>query len=145
MDHSSYRETNPAEKLLCSAVNAVVAAVFVIPFLFFDYTVLQLKLAFITAFLIENLISILFFGYRLPGMWLQATEWKAQYAMRNQFIHAVLYTMSFSTLCFWIWFPGDLFLINMLLVQLPCVMLTKNTLHGLLAGRMVDVKQVRVQ
>jgi ribosomal protein L37AE/L43A len=49
--------------------------------------------------------------------------------------YAALYTASFSTLLFWAWFPLDVALANGLFVQLPCLMLYGNTLHGLATGR----------
>ena len=67
-------------------------------------------------------------------------EWKEEYPLLNQFIHAVLYTLSFSTLLFWIYFPFDLFLVNILLIQLPSILLTGSTLHGYLAGKMTTIK-----
>jgi ribosomal protein L37AE/L43A len=49
--------------------------------------------------------------------------------------YAALYTASFSTLLFWPWFPLDVALANGLCVQLPCLMIYGNTLHGLATGR----------
>jgi ribosomal protein L37AE/L43A len=49
--------------------------------------------------------------------------------------YAALYTASFSTLLFWAWFPFDVAAANGLFVQLPCLMLYGNTLHGLATGR----------
>ena len=68
-------------------------------------------------------------------------HWKEKYPLKNQLIHSVLYTASFSTLLFWVWFPLDLFLINMLLLQLPTILLTGTTFHGYLSGNMVTVKK----
>jgi hypothetical protein len=50
-------------------------------------------------------------------------------------VYAALYTASFATLLWWIWLPLDLALANGLLIQIPCLALRGNTLHGLLAGR----------
>jgi hypothetical protein len=49
--------------------------------------------------------------------------------------YAALYTASFATLLFWVWFPLDVALANGLFVQLPCLMIYGNTLHGLATGR----------
>jgi hypothetical protein len=136
-----YRVTTPVEKAVTSLINISLAFVFLIPFIIAGFEVIQLKLILTGLFFIENLISLIFNDYRLPGMVLQKTYWLKQYSKSRQLIHSVLYTASFSTILFWIWIPGDLLVMNLLLLQLPCVMATKMTLHGLLAGYMMDVKQ----
>jgi len=136
----AYRSTSPGEKLLNSTINAVVALVFSLPVFFFSLSVVQLKLAVVAVFFLENLEAILFHSYRLPGMRVLGTRWKAPYSTIQQLVHALLYSLSFASLLFWVWFPGDLLIINLLCLQLPCVLTTGTTLHGLLAGKMVDVK-----
>jgi hypothetical protein len=139
-----YRVTTIFEKLLTSLINVCVAFLFLIPFCWAGFEGLELKLIFIGLFFLENLVPIIFFDYRLPGMLLQGTYWKMQYPKRNQLVHAILYTASFSTMLFWIWFPGDILLINLTLLQLPCVLFSGTTLHGLLAGNMVDIKRIKI-
>lgn len=136
----AYRETTPLEKLLTSCINVAIVFPFLLPCFFLALPVFYLKLIFVALFLLENLLAISFNNYRLPGMVIQNTHWKQHYALAQQLTHAVLYTLSFSTALFWIAFPGDLLLFNILALQLPCVLLTKATLHGLLSGTMVDVK-----
>jgi len=141
----AYRLTNTAEKLIISAINILVAVFFAVPFLLLDLTTLQFKITLVVVFFLENLLAITLHHYRLPGMWLLGTHWKTSYPIAKQLIHAVLYSASFSTLLFWVWFPGDLLLLNLLCLQLPCVLATGTTFHGLIAGNMVDVKMVKVQ
>jgi|GEM_PF-710601 len=137
-----YRKTTPLEKLLTSLVNVVVVFVVSIPFLILeDISAFTLKLIIIGLFFLENIMSMIFFEYRLPGMLVQRSIWQCKYTKLNQMIHAIMYTASFATMLFWVWVPGDLLLFNILLLQLPCVLLTKTTFHGLIAGNMVDVKQ----
>ena len=136
-----YRVTTPVEKIVTSLINISLTFVFLVPFIIAGFDVIELKLIFTGLFFMENLISIMFNDYRLPGMVLQKTFWLKKYSKTHQLIHAVLYTASFSTILFWIWIPGDLLVMNLLLLQLPCVLVTKTTLHGLLAGYMMDVKQ----
>ncbi|MFA6164386.1 MAG: hypothetical protein WC685_13270 [Methylobacter sp.] len=82
---------------------------------------------------------------RLPGMFIQKTIWQCRYSKMNQLIHAIMYTASFASMLFWIWVPGDLLLFNLLLLQLPCILLTKTTFHGLIAGNMVDIKPIKLK
>lgn len=134
------RDTRPLEKLFTSAINVAVALVFLVPFFWVDFSALELKWIFIGLFLLQNLVAISFFDYRLPGMVVQNTQWKHPYPLPNQLVHALLYSASFATLLFWVWFPGDLLLINLLLLQWPCIQLTGTTMHGWLSGGMKDVK-----
>jgi len=69
------------------------------------------------------------------------TYWKKDYSFFNYLIFVILYTLSFSTLLFYIYFPLDLFLMNMALLQLPTVILKKTTFHGLLSGNIIGVKR----
>lgn len=142
LSSEAFRETTMLEKLITSLINAGVAFLFLMPFMWADFSTLELKLLFIGLFFAENLLAIFFLDYRLPGMQFQDTRWKKPYSKSLQFIHATLYTASFASMLFWIWIPGDLLVLNILLLQLPCILLTKTTLHGLLAGNMVDVKRL---
>lgn len=136
-----YRKTTILEKLFTSAINIFVIAIASIPFVLVEgLSSISLKLIIIALFLLENLIAILFSDYRLPGMFLQNTIWQQRYSTINQLTHAILYTASFATALFWFWVPGDLLLLNLLLLQLPCILATETTVHGLLAGNMVDIK-----
>ena len=134
-----YRVTTVFEKLLTSLVNIGIAFIFLLPFFWVDIESLELKLIFTGLFFLENLVSIIFHDYRLPGMYIQGAHWKMKYPKHNQLAHAILYTASFSTMLFWLWFPCDLLLLNLLLLQLPCILYSGTTLHGLLAGNMYDV------
>jgi hypothetical protein len=49
--------------------------------------------------------------------------------------YALLYTASTATLLYWIWVPLDLALVNGIFLQVPCLMIFGNTVHGLLARR----------
>jgi hypothetical protein len=67
--------------------------------------------------------------------------WKEDYPKKNQIIYAFLYTLSFSTIVIWVFFPFDLLLVNLFLVQLPFVLITGTTAHGYLSGKMSGYKQ----
>lgn len=136
------RPTRPLEKLLCSAVNAAAVLLPFIPIAISDLPLLAKQVALVGLFLAENLIAIAFFDYRLPGMWLLGSFMAEPYPLRSRLRHALFYTASFATLPFWVWFPLDLFLVNMLCLQLPAIWLTGTTLHGWLAGGMVDLRRV---
>lgn len=136
------RITTPIEKLLNSAINVIIVFIIFLPFLFFlESSIITKKILFIILFFLYKLIIIFFNGNRSIGMMITRTYWKKKYPLKNQLLHAVLYTLSFSTLLFWIFFPFDLFLINMLLIQLPSVILTGTTFHGYISGKMMTIKR----
>jgi hypothetical protein len=68
-------------------------------------------------------------------------KWKEEYSLKQQLIYVFLYSLSFSTIVIWIFFPFDLLLFNLLFIQLPTVLLTGTTLHGFLSGRMSGYKE----
>ena len=146
LKNGHYRKTTALEKLFTSLVNVIVVFVVSIPFFLFDgLSALTLKLIIIGLFFLENVTAIIFLDYQLPGMLIQKTIWQCRYSKMNQLIHAIMYTASFASMLFWIWVPGDLLLVNLLLLQLPCILLTKTTFQGLIAGNMVDVKPIKLK
>ena len=136
------RPTTFLEKGLNSFISVAVLFILFIPILSLDISLLSKKLIFIL-FLFVYQIAIIVFNENISiGMIITKTSWKNNYPLHNQFVHAILYTASFSTLLFWIYFPFDLFLINMLFIQLPSILLTGATLHGYLSGKMTTVKKI---
>ena len=131
------RDTTAIEKLLPSVLNAATALFLSLPFYFyFDFS-LSWKLSVILIFYLlqvidthENL-SFQCFGMRIFG-----TVWDKKYSRLQRNIYSILYTLSFTTLFFSIYFPFDLLLINLLLIQLPTIYFSGTTLHGLLSGNM---------
>lgn len=131
------RKTNILEKLFPSIINVVV--VFLISQLFLPFTadLIGDKWTFITVFFLYNIVFLFLDDGRDLGMIVFDTHWEKDYSTLNKVIYAVLATASFSTLLFKIWFTLDLFLINMIVLQLPSILKTGTTLHGLIAGGMV--------
>lgn len=136
------RITSPLEKLLNSTINVIVIFIIFLPFLIFlNISLFSKKFVFIVLFFIYKLAIIFFNENRSIGMIITNTYWKKTYPLKNQLLHAVLYTLSFSTLLFSIFFPFDIFLINILLIQLPSIIITGTTFHGYIAGKMMTVKK----
>ena len=133
------RKTNILEKVFPSIINVV--AVFLISQLFLPFTadLVGEKWTFIVVFFIYSIVFLFLDEGRDLGMIIFDTEWEKEYSTRNKIIYAILYTASFSTLLFSVWFPLDLFILNMIFLQLPAVVRTGTTLHGLIAGKMVTV------
>lgn len=134
------RETNFIEKLLASVVNVLIVGIFFFPIIFFNIDLILKKIIFISLFLLYNLLVLVFNKNRCFGMIILKTQWKEKYPFANQVIYILLYTLSFSTLLFWVYFPLDLFILNMIVFQLPVVIVKKTTLHGYLSGNMITVK-----
>ena len=68
------------------------------------------------------------------GMRAVGSRWMGEYSVRRHLIYVFLYTISFSTVLFYIWAPFDLLMINLVCVQLPAVLVTGTTFHGYLTG-----------
>lgn len=129
------RDTTIIEKFLPSALNAAVAFGISLPFLYFFGHGTVWKASTILAFyFIQIADTHEHLSFRCFGMRALGTVWSDKHSRLRRNIYSILYTLSFSTLLFWIYFPFDMFLINMLLLQLPTILLTGTTLHGLLAG-----------
>ena len=133
------RTTTAFEKLMASIINVIVVFVFYTPVIFLNLSILQKKIIFILLFLLYNIAVIFLSKNRCIGMILTNAFWKEDYPIKNQMIYAVLYTLSFVTMLFWIAFPGDLLLANILLVQLPFVIRTGTTFHGHFSGHMTTI------
>ena len=133
------RETNVFEKLATSAINVFFVLVIFLPFFFLVDDTLTKKLILIVIFFGYNIAFLTFNQNRCLGMMILQTRYAKKYSKSQHIIYAVLYSLSFSTLLFWIFFPFDLFLFNMLLLQLPTVIIKKTTLHGYLSANITTV------
>jgi len=128
------------EKLLASVINVIFVVIVFIPLNFL--LDVNWKLLLISIFFGYNLFFLSFNQNRCPGMIILKTYWKKDYSFFNHFLFIILYTLSFSTLLFYIYFPLDLFLANMLFLQLPAMILRKTTFHGWLSGNIVGIKRI---
>lgn len=132
--------TNALEKLMVSVINTFFVVLISSPFYYIYGFNLKYKIILILLFLFYNLLFIFVSKNRCLGMILLKVYWKKDYPLLNQLVYAFLYTASFSTIVIWIFFPFDLLLINLLFLQLPCVLITGTTLHGYLSGKMTGYK-----
>lgn len=135
------RKTSAFEKLLPSAVNASVALTISFPFLIVFGFGNTWKFSIIAIFFLVSIMFMLFNKNRDLGMILTKTYWEKGYPKRQQLLYNFLYALSFSTLFFYIRFHFDVFILNILLLQLPTIFLTGTTLHGYLSGGMTTVKK----
>jgi hypothetical protein len=133
------KETSVADKILASVIN--VAIVF-LSFLLVNYLIPSFqyrKSLFIVLFFIYNILIVFINKGRCIGMMLTKLHWEKEYPLKNHCIYVILYTVSFASLLFSLYFILDLLLINIFLIQLPFVLLKKTTLHGYLSGNMIAV------
>lgn len=135
------KNTNAFQKFSSSLINAIVVFIVTLPFLSLTDNLLVKRLIVIVTFFVYCLIFMFLNENRDLGMIMTKSYWKAKYSIKNQLLFNFLYTLSFATLFFHIYFPLDLFLINMILVQLPFVLITGTTFHGYFSGKMVTVKK----
>jgi hypothetical protein len=127
------RRTTAFEKLAASGINAALALSLasLIPANF--------ALSAVFVFFVYSLVCIAAKDSRDLGMVAVGSQWEHRYPIWQHLVYDCLYALSFSTLFVHLRFPLDLFLANMLILQLPCVLLTGTTLHGFLSGDMATI------
>lgn len=135
------KTTSTFEKLIPSVINSILIFIVFVPIYFLHISPLDKKLFVITGFFLYELIFIFINKGRDLGMILFNTYWEKDYSIFQLLIYNILYTVSFSTILFWLFFPFDIFLVNMLLIQLPTVLLKGTTLHGFLSGGIKSVRR----
>ena len=134
------KNTNALQKLSVSIINVFFVLLLSIPsYIHYGFSV-QYKLILVLIFLLYNLVFVFTTQNRCLGMILLNIYWKEDYPIKNQIIYVFLYTLSFSTAVIWVIFPFDLLLFNLLLIQLPFVLITGTTAHGYFSGKMSGYK-----
>lgn len=133
------RPTTAFEKLLTSAIN--VLATLLVSFLFYPFigSSLYLRLLCILSFFILNFLFLLIHNKAI-GMMIIGSHFEREPELKEILVYCILYSISFSSLLFYIFIPFDIFVLNMLLIQLPTVKKTGTTLHGVLAGNLRTIK-----
>jgi hypothetical protein len=135
------KNTNAFQKLSVSIINTIFVFILSLPFYFIFGFTTTFKIIFILIFFLYNLSFIFLTNNRCLGMIVLNIKWKEDYPIRQQILYTFLYTLSFSTIVIWIYFPFDLLIFNLLFIQLPTVLLTGSTLHGYLSGKMSGYKE----
>lgn len=131
--------TNILQKISPSIINAVFTLFLTIIFINIFNINFDIRIIWITIFFVYNILCELYFD-RCLGMIIFQTRYGEKRSFLQKLIYSFLYTISFSSLLFYLWIPFDLFIINMLLIQLSCVYFTGTTLHGFLSGGITTVK-----
>lgn len=135
------KNTNALQKLSVSIINTIFVLLLSLPlyFIFGFSTTYRISLPII--FFLYNLSFLFLTKNRCLGMIILGINWNEEYPLKQQILYTFLYSLSFSTVVIWILFPFDLLLFNLLLIQLPTVLLTGTTLHGHLSGRIGGHKE----
>ena len=133
------RKIRITKKIVSSLINVFFFLIIFSPFYFFINDNFLKKISLIGLFFIYNLFFLLFNKNRCLGMIITKTRYKKEYPKWRHLLYDTLYTLSFSTLLFWVFFPFDLFLFNMLILQLPTLIFKRTTLHGYLAGGITSI------
>lgn len=97
----------------------------------FQVSLTTVQILAVTVFFAYNFICESVLGC-CGGMRIFKRKWRVQKTVRKKMVYIVCYTASFGTFTTYVWIPLDLFVINMVFFQLPCVLLTGNTFHGYL-------------
>jgi hypothetical protein len=132
--------TTAIQKLSVSVISTAIVLLISLPIYLIEGFTIKYKIAVVIIFLLYNLFFAIFFKGQTLGQRILKINWVKEYPLKNHLIFSFLYTLSFSTIFIWIFFPFDLLLFNLLLIQLPCVLITGYTLHGYLSGKMKGSK-----
>ena len=124
---------------MASVINIIITLFIFIPFYFLVGETTINKFILIGIFFLYNLFFLIFNNSRCLGMIIMNTKYAKKYPKKNQLIYLILYTLSFSSLLFSLFFPFDLFIINMLLLQLPSIIIKKTTFHGYISGNIKTI------
>jgi len=135
------KNTNTLQKLSVSILNTIFVTLLSVPFYFLYGFSTNYKIILVAIFFLYNLSFVFLTNNRCLGMLILNIKWKEEYPFKKQILYTFLYSLSFSTIVIWIFFPFDLLLFNLLFIQLPTVLLTGSTLHGYLSGRMSGYKK----
>jgi hypothetical protein len=134
------RPNTPAEKFRNSAINVVFSgAISLLAFIVINEWHV-FRIVWLVVFFFHQALAICFFDGRTLGHILTKTYHAQRYDMWQYWIWSILYTVSFSTVVFGIMFPGDLFLVNMVL-QFICIKCLGTTIHQYFAGGMKTVQE----
>ncbi len=126
--------TKPLEKFGSSFINAIITLGLSVPFLIYLGPTMYWRISVIVIFALYETYMFVFLKDRCFGMKIMDTYWRSHYTFWQHVRFNIFYTMSFATIMFYIWFPLDLLLINLLFIQLPMSLITGTTLHGYLSG-----------
>jgi len=127
------------DKLGASIIDVAIILVISVPFVGFFEDSTTWKFFAVGLCFTYNIVFLFANDNRCIGMLIAGTQWERQYSIWRFLIWVVLYTASFATLLWWVWFPFDLLLINLFVLQLPSVIFTKTTFDGLVTGRMTTI------
>lgn len=138
------RTTSALEKLIPSLINVSLIIALSLPIAWwFGFGVEWKMSAIISMYLFQVFDTHRTRSFQCFGMRIFGTVWQNTYSQFQRNTYSLLYTLSFSSVFFSVWFPFDLLLFNLFCVQLPCIYLTGTTCHGYLAGNMVTVISIK--
>lgn len=135
------KETSPADIILASVINVGIVFLFYLLVIYFIPNFQYKRSLFIVLFFLYNILTVFINKGRCIGMMLTRLHWEREYPLKNHCTYITLYTVSFASLLFSVYFILDLLLINIFLIQLPFVLIKKTTFHGYLSGNMITVKE----
>lgn len=124
-------ETDTSEKLLPSLINVLIT---LCATLALEKIInVEWRVLWVAVFFIYNMTCELCLGKCL-GMIICRTFYEKDRTRIQRVLYVSLYTLSFASLLFHIFFLLDLAILNFLFLQIPFILKTGNTAHGFAAG-----------
>jgi len=134
------KTTSIFEKISASIINIVITFIIYLPFHYLINTVFYKKITLVIIFFLYNLIFLIFNKNKCLWMMIMKTKYEKNYPLKNKLLYIIFYTLSFASLFFSIYFPFDLFLANMIFLQLPIIITKKTTFHWYISWNIKTIK-----
>lgn len=134
--HKIFIPNKPLEKLRNSIIHLLILVALFSPIFLFTKDPVTLKVLFVLFVFISQLFFVLLNNGRTFSHMIFKTYHKESYKIWQYFVWSIFYSLSVSTILFWVFFPFDLLILN-LLIQYIVYVKTGTTTHQLLAGKMI--------
>ncbi len=132
---NQFRQTTRLEKIIASLVNIGVCFILSLPILIVYRSRVQWQIAFVVAAGIYQVIVATILRDRCLGLRAIKARWEQErYPTRRRIIFHTLYFLHDASVAVWIFFPFDIFLANILILQLPLLLIANSTFQNWTSG-----------
>ncbi|MEK7588224.1 MAG: hypothetical protein AAB438_00205 [Patescibacteria group bacterium] len=126
----------PLEKVRNSVVHILILGIIFYPVTFFIKDIFLLKILFLLLVFIAQIVFVFLNNGRTLSHVIFKTYHKEKYKNWQWLVWSIFYTVSVASILFWVYFPFDLLILN-LIIQYITYLIAGTTLHQLLAGKMI--------
>lgn len=133
------RKVNIIQVVLSAFINLIIVFVLASFIASLPFPPINKKFMLISNFFLYHLVFLIFNQSRDIGMMALDLDWREKYPKSKQILNLLINTACFATIFYSIFFTFDLFLVNLILLQLPSFLMTGTIFSSFLAGGMTIV------